>query len=37
MRHGISQDRVQFLPRPLSPAALAQKVRDVLNTPPISE
>jgi CheY-like chemotaxis protein len=36
MRHGISHERVHFLPKPLSPAALAQKVRDVLDAPPVS-
>ncbi len=34
VRHGVSQDQVHFLPKPLSPSVLTQKVRDVLDGPP---
>jgi CheY-like chemotaxis protein len=31
VQHGIREGRVQFLQKPFSPSALAQKVRDVLD------
>jgi PAS domain S-box-containing protein len=31
VRHGVSRDEVQFLQKPFSPAALARKVREVLD------
>jgi PAS domain S-box-containing protein len=34
VRHGVSREAVQFLPKPFSAAALAQKVREVLDGPP---
>jgi PAS domain S-box-containing protein len=33
VRHGILEAQVQFVQKPFSPAALAQKVRDVLDSP----
>ncbi len=33
VRHGILEDQVHFLSKPFSPAALAQKVPEVLDTP----
>jgi two-component system cell cycle sensor histidine kinase/response regulator CckA len=31
-RHGIIEPGIQFLPKPLTPTALAKKVRDVLDS-----
>ncbi|HYH69169.1 MAG TPA: response regulator [Urbifossiella sp.] len=33
LRHGILEEAVFFLPKPYSPAALAAKVRDILDAP----
>jgi nitrogen-specific signal transduction histidine kinase/CheY-like chemotaxis protein len=33
VRHGILEDQVHFLSKPFSPAVLAQKVREVLDSP----
>ena len=33
LRHGVAADRVHFLQKPFTPAGLARKVRDVLDTP----
>jgi CheY-like chemotaxis protein len=33
LRHGVREGEVHFLPKPVSPSVLAQKVRDVLDGP----
>jgi hypothetical protein len=33
LRHGVSREAVPFLAKPFSPAALVQKVREVLDSP----
>ena len=33
VRHGVQHERVNFLQKPFSPTALAQKVREVLDDP----
>jgi PAS domain S-box-containing protein len=37
LRHGVREGEVNFLQKPFSPLVLAQKVRDVLDTPSPSE
>jgi PAS domain S-box-containing protein len=37
VRHGVSREAVHFLPKPFSAAALALKVREVLDGPPRAE
>jgi DNA-binding NarL/FixJ family response regulator len=33
VRHGLQEDQVAFLQKPFTPAALALKVREVLDSP----
>jgi hypothetical protein len=33
LRHGVSDQAVTLMPKPFTPAALARKVREVLNAP----